>query len=414
MNRLPARDLNGLLKFCIENTRAEDASGDVPSTVRPEDITPERREFLRAALEQCSADREKESLVGCIKCLTEEDSVMSEGADVARQEEALDIIEDWTDNIDMANSFYALGGHQALRLCLRSPHNSLAAGSMNAIGVIAQNNPLSQDRLFEEGFLQVVLERIAEEKEDASVSKKGILAVSAMTRGHRPSLDSMDKDKLQTVANTLILIVDHDSTIDPVWNSVRSKTAFYLACIMEESAQVQRALTDLCLAAHLVAVMRFHHDEASENVARCLEALVKNNPKAIKQCRDSVHNFSAVLAGKIDTLKTMNVGEDEGTFDEELQYCKSICSMVYPDANDVLVGGQGDLRGSPSIGGEDDRADFSGEAFQATSEWQDVKPGQVLPAGLHYRINMETGKKEAKILDRKQKSYPIVASSVDH
>ena len=40
MNRLPARDLNGLLKFCIENTRAEDASGDVPSTVRPEDITP--------------------------------------------------------------------------------------------------------------------------------------------------------------------------------------------------------------------------------------------------------------------------------------------------------------------------------------------------------------------------------------
>ena len=64
---------------------------------------------------------------------------------------------------------------------------------------------------------------------------------------------------------------------------------------------------------------------------------------------------------------------------------QSICSMVYPDANDVLVGGQGDLRGSPSIGGEDDRADFSGEAFQATSEWQDVKPGQVLPAGLHYR-----------------------------
>ena len=60
--------------------------------------------------------------------------------------------------------------------------------------------------------------------------------------------------------------------------------------------------------------------------------------------------------------------------------------MVYPDADDVLVetgGAQGDLRGSP--GGGDGRADCSGEAFQATSEWQDVKPGQVLPAGLHYR-----------------------------
>ena len=49
---------------------------------------------------------------------------------------------------------------------------------------------------------------------------------------------------------------------------VRSKTAFYLACIMEESAHVQRDLTELCVAAHLVAMMRFHQDEASENVAR--------------------------------------------------------------------------------------------------------------------------------------------------
>ena len=30
-------------------------------------------------------DWESQNLVGCIKCLTEEDSVMSEGADVARQ-----------------------------------------------------------------------------------------------------------------------------------------------------------------------------------------------------------------------------------------------------------------------------------------------------------------------------------------
>ena len=40
MNRLPPRDLNGLLKFCIESTRAEDASGNLPASVRAEDITP--------------------------------------------------------------------------------------------------------------------------------------------------------------------------------------------------------------------------------------------------------------------------------------------------------------------------------------------------------------------------------------
>ena len=45
----------------------------------------ERREFLREALEQCTVDWESQNLVGCIKCLTEEDSVMSEGGDVSRQ-----------------------------------------------------------------------------------------------------------------------------------------------------------------------------------------------------------------------------------------------------------------------------------------------------------------------------------------
>ena len=45
----------------------------------------------------------------------------------------------------------------------------------------------------------------------------------------------------------------------------------------------------------------------------------------------------------------------------------------------VTTGGD---RGEPQI---DVRTDFGGETFQPTHEWQEVKPGQVLPAGLHYR-----------------------------
>ena len=36
--------------------------------------------------------------------------------------------------------------------------------------------------------------------------------------------------------------------------------------------------------------------------------------------------------------------------------------------------------------------------FVATEEWQEVWPGQRVPGGLHVRMNLETGKKEAKIL----------------
>ena len=37
--------------------------------------------------------------------------------------------------------------------------------------------------------------------------------------------------------------------------------------------------------------------------------------------------------------------------------------------------------------------------FVATNEWQKIKDGQKVPSGLHYRMNLETGLKEAKILE---------------
>ncbi|XP_023326178.1 nucleotide exchange factor SIL1 [Eurytemora carolleeae] len=44
----------------------------------------------------------------------------------------------------------------------------------------------------------------------------------------------------------------------------------------------------------------------------------------------------------------------------------------------------------------------SPEIFVPTSDWQEIKPGQSIPRGLHVRINMETGKKEAKFLVNKK------------
>ncbi|NP_001084696.1 nucleotide exchange factor SIL1 precursor [Xenopus laevis] len=42
------------------------------------------------------------------------------------------------------------------------------------------------------------------------------------------------------------------------------------------------------------------------------------------------------------------------------------------------------------------------EIFYPTREWQVVKPGQAVPAGLHMRLNLQTGKNEAKLLEEKE------------
>lgn len=43
----------------------------------------------------------------------------------------------------------------------------------------------------------------------------------------------------------------------------------------------------------------------------------------------------------------------------------------------------------------------NGEVFVPTNEWQEIINGQAIPAGLHARMNLQTGKKEAKLMEDK-------------
>ncbi|GAB0093004.1 Nucleotide exchange factor Sil1 [Sergentomyia squamirostris] len=51
---------------------------------------------------------------------------------------------------------------------------------------------------------------------------------------------------------------------------------------------------------------------------------------------------------------------------------------------------------APTFSSEDN------DTFIPTREWQKIREGQKVPPGLHYRINLETGEKEAKILDENE------------
>ncbi|XP_069755275.1 nucleotide exchange factor SIL1 isoform X2 [Narcine bancroftii] len=65
----------------------------------------------------------------------------------------------------------------------------------------------------------------------------------------------------------------------------------------------------------------------------------------------------------------------------------------------VLEQTEDDLGELEDVTVEDDWDPENMEVFYPTNEWQIVKPGQAIPAGLHVRLNLETGKNEAKISD---------------
>ncbi|CAG5123208.1 unnamed protein product [Candidula unifasciata] len=49
-------------------------------------------------------------------------------------------------------------------------------------------------------------------------------------------------------------------------------------------------------------------------------------------------------------------------------------------------------------GSDDDEIDETLELFEPTDEWKAVKKGQKIPPGLHVRMNLQTGDKEAKLM----------------
>ncbi|XP_054168646.1 nucleotide exchange factor SIL1-like, partial [Oppia nitens] len=49
--------------------------------------------------------------------------------------------------------------------------------------------------------------------------------------------------------------------------------------------------------------------------------------------------------------------------------------------------------------------------FVATDEWQPIRRGQVLPAGLHVRLNLQTGLKEAKLINKRDDNNVIDGSN---
>lgn len=52
------------------------------------------------------------------------------------------------------------------------------------------------------------------------------------------------------------------------------------------------------------------------------------------------------------------------------------------------------------------------KVFEATSEWEQIKPGQQLPGGLDIRMNLDTGLKEAKLGTNNMKGKKVPSSTI--
>jgi len=335
------KDMPGLLKFCLEATKNEDAPAADPNNPI-EEMDPERKKWLEEALTSMTVDF-IEQLGNGIKILN------SNTADLEEKEEVLDSLEDWLGNIDMANNFHKIGGYSCLRSCLLCPHPSLRSGASHLIAEISQNNPYCQEKFVSEGFLDLLVTQLDQDT-DEHCQVKALYAISCIARDEPLALSKFGQLDGWSV---IVKAVQRDSA------KLRTKGCFMISSASQVSGQVVKEMVDMGLVIQLAHILHLPHDNSHEHILSALLTLVRNSSQAREEARAENLGLDQLLGERMKVL------QDKEEFSECVEHSKSILQLLQPD-------------------------------FLPTGEWQEVQDWQSVPGGCHVKMDMDTGKKMAR------------------
>jgi len=336
------KDMKGLLRFCVEATKNE----DVPDLSDPEkilnDMDPMRRNWLEEALNSMSVDI-VEQLVNGIK-------ILNSNAPIDEKEEVLDLLEDWLGNIDMAINFHKVGGFSSLRSCLQSPSPGLRSGASNLIAEISQNNPYCQDKFIEEQFLELLLYQVDTDSDD-TCQVKAMYAISCISREHPKALT-----KLSSLDGWSVLLraIQRDNV------KLTTKGCYFLTSAVTVSESVAQHLLEMGMITQLAGILHMNFGPHHEHVLAALRSLVTRLPEAKDQARSPSLGLESLLLLRRTELR----GQEE--FLECVEHCEALLQLLAPE-------------------------------FVATDEWQEVQEWQGVPPGCHVKVDLQTGKKTARL-----------------
>ena len=305
------KDLQGLLKFCVEATKGEDAP-DTESTI--ENMDPERRQWLEQALAGMSVDVVKE-LVEAIKVLNSSSVGDPNASDeeIEKIEYVFDCIGDWVGQVDMANNFHKIGGFIGLKNCLTSCHGSLRNQAANIIAELSQNNPYCQENFVKEKFLEMLFQIM---KSDYEVQVKGMYAISCIVRENALAQEWF----LQNNGPQIVL----GSTMEKTKNEkLRTKACFFISAICEENGDLKQAFIDMGFPRQILTLMQLEeHQQNHEHMARALSVVLTDEVKK-ELVNSSELNLKSFLQERLELIK----GQDE--FNEERMYLLEIANACY-------------------------------------------------------------------------------------
>lgn len=181
------RDMLGLIKFCLETTAKEDASGDVSSNIPPMD--PDRRDWLEQAINSMTVDTTRQLLENL--ALVKETVAQLESDpnhDIALQKtcDALGNLTDLCEDMDYAVDFSKLDGFAIFKPLIGCKHEELIVKACELVAALVQNNPVCQDIAMQTRLLEKLVDFVdlKDSQQHLKARPYALYAVSSIIRSN--------------------------------------------------------------------------------------------------------------------------------------------------------------------------------------------------------------------------------------
>lgn len=300
----------------MEATKTEDAPHESSFAA----MDPERRRFLEEALKSLTINV-VEQLEIAVKTIMDETSNEDEVLN------AVEIIQDYVQDIDAANDFFKVGGFCILNNCLSSPHDSVKSASLRLVRDLAQNNPFCQEKLLEHPVLDQLIASLSDSSDQ--VSCNGMSAISALVRAYEPALKAfLEVGGLECMLGCIG---------DEARIKLQIRVAFLISTITAENPHLVETFIKLNAIERLVphicelSQVQLLEDQNSvmklENFLSALCSLTTID-EGVQRCQSSDLNLQSKLDGIVKSVK----GKEE-EFQELVEFSKLISARIDGVAN---------------------------------------------------------------------------------
>ncbi|KAK7486418.1 hypothetical protein BaRGS_00022342 [Batillaria attramentaria] len=300
-SRMP-KDMKGLLKFCAENTKAEDA----PGTSNFSEMSPERKEWLSKALDEMSVSP-AERMQTCIKTVKE----FVDSAEPEPSKEALDgavnslqELQEWCEQIDFAVDFHKMGGFPILPKVFAHSDSDIRWRGLELVAVLVQNNPYCQERILEAQLLPELLR---------------ILDTDSLVRDSEKAQEEFVKHDGFSV---LMRAMQSDVA------KLKIKASFLLRSMCADNSRHKDTLCQMGMVEQLLGDLVQEHKQEHEHVMAALLCLARNHPPTLSECCRPELNLHTILKQRIKDV----AGKEE--HQEEREYAEELLKLISEEKED--------------------------------------------------------------------------------